>query len=77
MKNIYDAEKAHIKAHNTISESRSGLCVSEAEIERLNSIITPLIKQGQSIHQIYINHKDELMCSEKPFITMLTLVYSM
>lgn len=37
----------------------------EAEIERLNSIITPLIKQGQSIHQIYINHKDELMCSEK------------
>ncbi|MFR8123073.1 MAG: hypothetical protein ACLU77_15520 [Waltera sp.] len=25
----------------------------------------PLVKQGQSIHQIYLTHKDELMCSEK------------
>lgn len=65
MKNLYDAEKAHIKAHNTISEARAGLCVSEAEVERLNSIITPLVQQGQSIHQIYVTHKDELMCSEK------------
>ena len=65
MKNIYDAEKAHIRAHNNISEARSGLCVSEAEIERLNSIITPLVRKGHSIHQIYVNHKDELMCSEK------------
>lgn len=65
MKNIYDAEHAHIKAHETISESRSGLCVSEAEIARLNDIISPLVKQGQSIHQIYVTHEDELMCSEK------------
>ena len=39
IKNIYDAEHAHIKAHETISESRSGLCVSEDEIARLNAII--------------------------------------
>ena len=25
----------------------------------------PLVKQGQSIHQIYLNNRDELMCSEK------------
>lgn len=65
MKTIYDAEHAHIKAHNVISESRSGLCVSEEEIARLNSIISPLVNQGQSVHQIYIEHQDELMCSEK------------
>lgn len=65
MKTIYDAEHAHIAAHNTISESRSGLCVSEKEIARLNAIISPLVRQGQSIHQIYIEHEDELMCSEK------------
>ena len=65
MKTIYDAEHAHIKAHNVISESRSGLCVSEEEIARLNAIISPLVNQGQSVHQIYIEHQDELMCSEK------------
>lgn len=65
MKTIYDAEHAHIAAHNKISQSRSGLCVSEDEVARLNRIISPLVKQGQSIHQIYIEHASELMCSEK------------
>ena len=65
LKSIYDAEHAHIKAHNVISESRSGLCVSEEEIARLNAIITPLVNNGQSVHQIYVEHDNELMCSEK------------
>lgn len=65
LKNIYDAEHAHIKAHESISQSRSGLCVSEDEIARLNRIISPLVQNGQSVNQIYINHQDELMCSEK------------
>ena len=65
IKNIYDAEHAHIKAHKTISESRSGLCISEDEIARLNAIISPLAQKGQSVHQIYATHKDELMCSGK------------
>lgn len=41
------------------------MCVSEQEVFRLNQILTPLVQQGHSLHQIYINHKDELMCSEK------------
>lgn len=65
MKNIYDAEHAHIKAHEKISNSRSGLCVFEIEISRLNHSISPLVQNGQSVNQIYINHQDELMCSEK------------
>ncbi len=65
LKNIYDAEHAHIKAHESISESRSGLCISEEEIKRLNTIISPLVQRGQSIHQIYVTHQEELMCSEK------------
>ena len=65
MKSIYDAERAHIKSHEVISESRSGLCVSEKEVARLNSIISPLAKQGQSVHQIYASNADSLMCSEK------------
>ncbi|WP_160677064.1 IS30 family transposase [Clostridium sp. C8-1-8] len=65
LKNIYDAEHAHLKAHESISQSRSGLCVSETELDRLNKIISPLVQNGQSVHQIYVNHEDELMCSEK------------
>jgi IS30 family transposase len=65
LKNIYDAEHAHLKAHESISQSRSGLCVSEAEVDRLNKIISPLVQNGQSVHQIYVSHEDQLMCSEK------------
>ena len=31
----------------------------------MNRILTPLVKNGQSLHQIYLDHVDELMCSEK------------
>lgn len=30
-----------------------------------DGILMLLVKQGQSIHQIYLNHKDELMCRKK------------
>lgn len=39
--------------------------LSFKEISRLNKIISPLIQNGQSVNQVYINHADELMCSEK------------
>ncbi|MBU3093969.1 IS30 family transposase, partial [Clostridium sp. CF011] len=65
LKNIYNAEHAHMKAHEAISQSRSGLCVSEDEVARLNKIISPLVQNGQSVHQIYVTHEDEIMCSEK------------
>lgn len=65
VKTFYDAEKDHIKAQERVSESRSDLCVNEQEIERLNRVLTPLVQQGQSLHQIYIHRSDELMLSEK------------
>ena len=38
---------------------------TEQEMSRLNAFVTPLILQWQSIHQIYVNYADTLMCSEK------------
>lgn len=64
-KTVYDALEAQRKASAKISESRSGILSTEEEIARLNEILVPLVKQGQSIHQIYLNNKDEMMCSEK------------
>ena len=62
---IYNAEDAHLRFSGNLSESRSGIMAAESDLFRINALITPLIKQGQSIHQIYVNHADELMCSEK------------
>ncbi len=64
-KTVYDAMDAHRQATEKISASRSGILSTEGELARMNEILVPLVKQGQSIHQIYLNHKDELMCSEK------------
>ena len=64
-KKLYDAASAQLKSESIITESRRGVLAQETEVLRLNGIISPLIEQGQSIHQIYICNKDELMCSEK------------
>jgi IS30 family transposase len=52
-------------ADENISESRRGVLSSEQELTALNELVTPLILQGHSVHQIYINNADSLMCSEK------------
>ena len=62
---MYLASDAQGKAEDSISNARSGILSSEEELLRLNSIISPLVENGQSVHQIYVNYKDELMCSEK------------
>ena len=64
-KTVYYAAKAHAKAQAHISESRKGVMTTEQEMIRLNAFVTPLILQGQSIHQIYVNYADTLMYSEK------------
>ena len=62
---IYDAEDAHLLCQSRLSESRSGILCNELELARINALVTPLVKNGQSIHQIYESNKDVLMCSEK------------
>ena len=65
LKRIYDPADAHEMAHRAISESRTGILSNEDDIARINGIITPLVRNGQSLHQIYLDHVDDLMCSEK------------
>jgi IS30 family transposase len=64
-KTVYSAVQANIMAEQEISISRKGALCDEAEIARLNAFVTPLILNGQSVHQIYCNNADTLMCSEK------------
>ena len=65
LKHIYAPEDAHILATAAISGARTGILSNEDDIARINGIITPLVKNGQSLHQIYLDHVDDLMCSEK------------
>jgi IS30 family transposase len=65
VKTMYYATEAHKKAEKRIPESRRGVLTSEQELIRLNDLVTPLILQGNSVHQIYVNNIDGIMCSEK------------
>jgi IS30 family transposase len=64
-KTIYSAVKAEQAAERNISESRRGVLSTEQELAALNELVTPLILQGHSVHQIHTNNIDRLMCSEK------------
>ena len=64
-KRVYDAGKAQDEYSTVMKESREGIAVSELEFKRLDSIISPLLLKGQSLHHIYDNHRAELMVSER------------
>jgi IS30 family transposase len=62
---LYRASSAHRAYEKSFSESHSGIVIDEAEALRLDGIISPLVRKGQSIHHICTHHGDEIMFSEK------------
>ena len=64
-RHLYEAKSAQREYEATRSESRQGFAVTPAELDRIDQIISPLIKQGQSIHQICVNNADEIMLDER------------
>ena len=61
---FYNASYAHKEYRQLLSESRTGISYSEAEIQRLDEIVSPLIFRGQSLNHICTNNRDSLMVSE-------------
>lgn len=61
---FYQARYADDEYRKTLSDSRQGLSLSEREIRRLDSIISPLIMKGQSPHHICVSNRDSIMVSE-------------
>ena len=64
-RHLYEAKSAQKEYEATRSESRQGFAVTSAELDRIDRIISPLIKQGQSIYQICVNNADEIMLDER------------
>lgn len=64
-KHFYYADFAQQEYEAIRSESRQGIAVSPEELRRIDMIISPLLKRGQSIHHICASHADEIMLSER------------
>lgn len=61
----YSAHKAQAAYEQERSESRKGIRVSPEKLQQLDELISPLVKQGQSLNHILANHRDEIGLSEK------------
>lgn len=61
----YTAHKAHAAYQKELSESRRGLRASPEKLERINSIVSPLVFKGQSLNHILATHQKEIGVSEK------------
>ena len=61
----YSAYKAQRAYEHELSASRKGVRATVEELDRLDRIISPLVRQGQSLNHILANHKDEIGLSEK------------
>lgn len=71
-KQLYEAVYAQNEYKNNLKECREGITYTEEEINNLNEILKPLIKdQGQSIHHAIINNKNRIMCSEKEIYNLI------
>lgn len=62
---LYSAQRADEAAHELLVSCRSGLNQDPADIAILDALISPLLKQGQSLAHIYAFHGHEIPCSRR------------
>ncbi len=70
-RHLYDAKYAQAEYESVLSECRKGFAISPDELKRIDSIITPLVQQGHSIHHICVNNADDIMLDEKTIYTYI------
>lgn len=63
-KHFYHASEAYSEYKSVLSESRSGISLSQDEIKHLDGVVSPLIMRGQSLNHICSNNKDSIMVSK-------------
>ena len=56
--------------------SAPGLQITEEEAIRLDSVVSPLLMKGQSLHHICINHADEIMLDERTLYNYVDMGFS-
>ena len=54
---------------------RSGINQSPESLEKLDKLISPLLKQRQPLSHIYLTHKEEINCSQRTLYNYIDLRY--
>ncbi|MDR3331263.1 MAG: IS30 family transposase [Synergistaceae bacterium] len=61
---LYNAETAHDEYRRDLAAVREGIALTAEDRDKIASVIAPLLRQGQSVHQIMSAHK-EIELSER------------
>lgn len=70
-KRFYTAASAHEEYLKTLSEARTGISFTEEEISYLDTLVSPLIKKGQSPHHICQTNRDSMIASERTLYRLI------
>lgn len=69
---LYDAKAAQTASTRRLSESRRGVDLSFDELMALDALIAPLIKNGQSIEEVYLTHGNEIPVTVRTIYTYVS-----
>lgn len=75
MKSFYKAQEAQQSYAQTLSDSRTGISLTEEELAYVDALVSPLIKQNQSIHHICVHNADRLQICERTLYTLVDQCY--
>lgn len=62
---LYSAQQADEASHDLLVSCRNGINQAPADIALLDGLISPLLKQGQSLAHIYAHHSHEIPCCRR------------
>jgi IS30 family transposase len=68
---IYSSKYAQDTYENLRTTSREGINQTPESIQKLDNLLTPLIKKGQSIAHIYASHAEDIACSRRTIYTYI------
>ena len=63
VRKVYSAKHANDAYVDLLKSSREGINQTPGSIQKMDSLITPLLKKGQSIAHIYATHAEDIGCS--------------
>ncbi len=70
-KKTYRASDANKAYRDLLVQSRSGFNLTEQELQTINDLYSPLIRQGQSIYHISATHPDDIIRSQRTIYRLL------
>lgn len=62
---LYNATLAHVRSQELLRTCRTGINLTQPELESLDLLLTPLIQRGQALNHIVAVHREDLPCSKR------------